>query len=1110
MGVKEDVASSDDAAISPRRATTTDLAGVKPPSGDISAPPSAPASTAEAAEECSEEETSVALSPEPEGAQDEGFLGALEAAARTPRMLFAATLVPLAVVVALSLAQVGRFGAQTADIVRPEPQVNFARLAGRLASALAHEAQVQLMLLPGSSPTFITQQHLGEAQERTSKSLLLVMHLHGEHAGEVAVPGAPSVRDIITPEGLAAQRAAIAAGTVTPVRVLEWFGAAVDALAVVALGAHRRSASNLFPLRRALGHAVLQQSLAAAQREQTLGRLAVELAAAGEVQEGRGREASLAWWHAGGASRVAPAGPTAARAARGALNELAAAITAAEVLTAAETFEAVQAGIGRAAAQRSVLRGFFPSRLARDMLGAPQRRDLLRSWWGNSSAVTNDFASIQGKAQGLLTGSLLDERKSSASLVGTWVAMLCFLLVVFVLCFLVLWNLARDTREEALVSADFEDNEATLQMIRDYCNHIAVWLLDDIRPDVPKEEQGQMELRLRRTVNALYHLRPFVPPWVFASVPAQDIKEAAQYVEKPKYKQPSIDITAEMQQGAPDGDAPRGGSNTVVKRVSVVAPPTTAAVARAPSAAAPAPAPARDPAAPDAAAGDAAEHAKQTEFVLAPKETSEGSDADSDASLSPQGRLARRNSKFFQEEEEEDCLQEEVPTTEEDLAKISADMNWLPRTLNLKQGLERQDQLSIVLVTLANMNSRETHSATRDAPYRDPWALAHGMNQFLQLVSDIAEAHEGCIVKIEPEAIYVGFNLTWQMKRPARCARNACSFATALAVNYQEAVEHLRAIESSPGEGEIRVGGKVEMKAADGTWRSGTVSSLRPLKVVEEGSTEAKRYEEVHAVQPMCCMEQCVGSPEVGAPMMVVVSGDLYAGPINTGTFRSFDFFGPRVRRMLRLRQLGSELAIRVVVDARTREYVSRTPLQDGDLVMLVESADRLQQVCQASSSCEWNQDMADAAGHVVQVQAVHPDGSAEVELQDGSSVRLPLQAMRQALAIHAVGMLHEDGLSWDSHNYEIFCELMAQELTREKREQQAVLDHVFQCIRQRRFKPAERSLQMYIDAYESVEVVDSQGAAGRQGEKRRKANLTPLTARLKEDLKAMTRARTV
>eukprot|EP00756_Hemistasia_phaeocysticola_P019405 Hpha_TRINITY_DN15656_c3_g2::TRINITY_DN15656_c3_g2_i1::g.97494::m.97494 len=724
-------------------------------------------------------------------------------------------------------------------------------------------------------------------------------------------------------------------------------------------------------------------------------------------------------------------------------------------------------------------------------------------------------------------------------------------------------SFVRDAKEEEKIQVDFVDDDATLSMVRIYCDRMSVWLLEDI-PRRAEKAMGQMELNMCQAVNALRPLRPFVPPWVFVNRPPRDLTEGAKYVEKPKYKQPSIDLTAEMAKAAEAAkNAAERGEPPPQPEGHAAALASLMAAAAAKEREAATPSEQMSPNHADEVKREGTNQTSGSDKLLVPRQESspkltpkEEDAADKEKADKEKAEKEKADKEREEREKEEKRKKfvekdQETPTEtdsqprsrkvtmqdahlvedtgfcadDDDVTSIPQmdtnppvdpetgdqdikDMNGLQRTLNLSRGLHLRNDVSLVEISLRSMHSPRNHqNAPRGANYRSPETMARAMNHFLLLVADIAEKHSGAIARVSPSAVHVGFNLTWHMGCPRLCAKAACSFALELTREYDARVKALRIEEAADSAPPLEVGSKVEMRVRNGPWLEGEVTQLKPLRILADGESEPKPYPEVRPALTMCSLEQGIGSPEKGRPTIAIVTGNMFAGIVSTGTFRTFEFVGPHVTQLMKLRCLNEECGIRVLVDSWTRAMYLRAPLVQGDMMDLVGPSDRLERLCQeADKGLGWNDAMARSAGTRREVLAVNSDGTAEIQLDD-TSARFPIAAVRHALPVHQVGILHNDNEPWDTRHCEVYSELVCGDVTEYQREQQRALDMVFTALRAKRYKTADRALQQYVDEYETEVIEDPEHGA--QGERKTRVNISNSTHRLRDSLTHLVEAST-
>eukprot|EP01065_Artemidia_motanka_P013905 TRINITY_DN17862_c0_g1_i1.p1 TRINITY_DN17862_c0_g1~~TRINITY_DN17862_c0_g1_i1.p1 ORF type:complete len:1056 (+),score=265.68 TRINITY_DN17862_c0_g1_i1:62-3229(+) len=1023
-------------------------------------------------EESSQEEKVETASSEREVVPDTGFRTKAAFAYRSTRVLCACSVCPLLVLAALVTTGVLRAGSTYNSVVDRNRCVHFARVVSNLSNELAAEG-----LLTVSERTELSHEPASLRTTRAAVDKLLHRVLRFDGGQECIAAGVSAPADILSAADLATARESM--NTSAPSDIVKWYGDRVDRFAMTTVGALRHSLANVRPQRRTVGLVGVLHTRAAGMDTMLGVDVAVSLAARGAQLKdtGRGEVGAEPKW-AQSSPSTGPATSLHEAAVRSVMSgreELEEGMRVVDVLLP-ERAASIREGFTASAGLRGQLDSMFQLSAAADVLpGAEQRRRLALDWLSNASRCNTDLDSMRTRLSSQLTDSAVDYDRHMSKKVGAAVLTLLLICVFVVLDVFMLWHFRKEAQEEVEIEVDFRSEPETLAMIKQYCNCMGAWLLEDIVPcpvtEAPRQV-GQMELRLRLAVNALRHLRPFVPPWVFRNRAPLDMMEAAKYVEKPKYKQPSIDLTAEIARMA-EAKAREGAEEK----------------AAAPPAAAPPP---------------------PTHLAAATAAASGGGHSPRTPRLRLRAALARDDSADDDADSMVNCPQI-VPDEEFDHEKNSADMNGLPRSLNLEHGLALHDDVSLVVISLKNMNSRENHSIGPDAVYRDPEAMAHSMNTFLKLVSEVAESYEGVICRITSESVFVGFNMTWTMEQPLLCAKNACVFAVDLIREYERAVVRCRSEEEGMHDQPLTVGTRVEMRArGTSTWRTGVVTQVSPVKVQDDEGGNPETYPFVRAAKPMCSLEQSIGSPETGWPMICIVTGNMFTGVVNTGTFRTFEFVGPQVQQLMKLQHLGEEYGIRVLVDSWTRELLLQAPVRVGDIVQVIGPAEKVEMMCRGSDKgLGWNEDMAKAAGAHCEVLATHTDDTIELQL-DGTSARFPLRAVRHGLPVHQAGILHDEADPWDTRHVEIFSELLTSEPTPEMVAQQNSLDAVFACLRGRRYKAAERALTMYVNTFEVVECdVKQHTLSVSQSPQERpvKVNMTTMSAQLKDAIENLASA---
>lgn len=1115
------------------------------------------------------------------------FLEVAQFGYRDSRCLALCTLIPLFLFGCLMLTAAIHSGIRLDSVASKDHCAAYTRVIARLADSLAEEARLRTLL--GANFEGMEGQNLtlSLAVQQSFVDRRLRQALQYANADSCKLDAYDSVESVITEEGLANFRAQPA----TVPAIFSWYRTVTLGIARAAFVSYRKSLSNFRSQRHHVSTASLQLANSAIQSETVVGKALIDLLKTGSNLRQDGSK-KLEWHLNQGQHETDDIDPKVVlmlKSMASATRE--AGLDIADILMGKSTgFGVAKAIYSRGSEGRTFLldEGFTPVPV-REVLSADQRQAWMSAWVRNASRVNHDLDTISVRLVDDLSDSLLDADRSSRQKAGTDICIFLLVAVFIAIIFFLLRSFVRDTREEEKIQVDFEDDEATLAMLRMYCSRMGVWLLEDIPRSSSTDrfgQMGQMELNMCQAVNALRPLRPFVPPWVFVNRPPRDSTEGAKYVEKPKYKQPSIDLTAEMAKVA----VARGSADRTVtadahasalasfmdkqsqrekeQDVQDVAPMLPPSSSESPAAT---PIDTDVSQSTDVDKKEAmikelgekkrkemedkqrqrdrekarAQRARARTEAGSPKDLLDGGDTGGSQNVP----LGSRRVTVTQSTGENMPMDEGPPfdadsetgsipqvdntpppdpeTVEQDLK----DMSGLQRTLNLSSGLHLRNDVSLVEISLRNMHSTKNHQkAPPGANYRSPAVMAKAMNTFLMLVAEVAERHQGAIARISPAAVHVGFNLTWYMDTPALCAKAACSFTLELVNEYDNLVKALRVEEADDVVPPLEVGSKVEMRVRGGPWLEGEVTQLKPLRVRADGEQEAKPYAEVRPASTMCSLEQGIGSPEKGGPTIAIVTGNMFAGIVNTGTFRTFEFVGPHVTQLMKLRCINDECGIRVLVDSWTRAMYLRAPLMKGDTVVIVHPAERLQRLCQeADKGLGWNDAMARGAGTRRVVLAVNSDGTVEVELDD-TSARFPASALRHSLFVHQVGILHNDSDPWDTRHCEIYSEIVCNDVSEKERDQQHALDQVFAAVRTRRYRQADRLLQNYIDDYETEEIDDpleqSRGPGGQgpqeqqqqqqqpegitsRGDKKTRVNISNSTHRLKEAVTHLVEAAT-
>eukprot|EP01062_Namystynia_karyoxenos_P077226 TRINITY_DN772_c0_g2_i1.p1 TRINITY_DN772_c0_g2~~TRINITY_DN772_c0_g2_i1.p1 ORF type:complete len:1184 (+),score=346.40 TRINITY_DN772_c0_g2_i1:83-3553(+) len=1003
---------------------------------------------------------------------------------RSWKVLGSLAIVPIAVVIVLVAAVISLQAGRSERRDGPDRCIQYVNLLGQLSNAVAEECLLTVTLArrQGGLPHLLPAP-LSTARRRTNTSLHSALHYDSEHSASVQLAPLPRLSAVLSLADLAQWRLDSAAGAGANA-ALGWCGDRVETVSDIMFGALRRSAGNAEPLRGAVGGAMLLAAISAAQQRQLSTQTAVGPVAAGASDAGP--TASWVAWAtgapaAGRGSEVSPELPVLVQ---NALQTLDASWQKASVMLPEREAEPVRQAVtslGRGALD------WFAVRTAASLLpDQSHRQRWARSLAANGTLVNTNWDRMRGRVAAHLIGRMRDDTEEKMRATTSVVLVFLMIFGFLWLLSLVLWHYVTDGVEEKQVQKDFIDVDATLGMLRTYTSNIAVWLLDDI-PSAARQagvECGQMELHLMRSVGALRILRPFVPQWVFRKTLPEDMTEGVNYVEAPKYKQPA-DLEAQ-------NDAIATGATEVASPLGSEGSPVPASLT--------------------AAAPAAAEGGGEPGSRLPESRRQSSSTRLTDSAPAHKGGLRRGSTKgqealqrapsfvrgdgkangqvadpedFMDTDEDEPAaestgraLSAVCAETEKERADAmrrtsmmsqnqTAEIDWCDRRRALRLTAGFQGIAKLENVALLSISLRQLHSSGRLCIRESP-AVAETLNSFLSDVAKLCEVHRATIVKFSPEAILVGFNMTWDIANGAeQHARIACKYANDLFNMYDERVAAMRDEERAfTAPPPITRGSRVEVREKSGKWMPATAVGTQPVTCIVDGGAEAKKWYETRPVV-RCLLEQVVGSKDEGYPRIAAVCGPMHAGTVSTGTVRGFECLGPRMTRLRHISLLCEEFGVRCLVDGTTRERVLRAPILCGDSVELVEPAAKLEQLCRSAPGCEWTEALEKAAGMQFEVQAVPQEGEVEV-LVEGEAVRIPVVACRHTVGVHQCAMVEDQG-----GGYEVISRLLSdrEPVSARDKERQKKLDGVFRAARVRRYKLALKALDDYVQMYELDEV---------------------------------------
>eukprot|EP00756_Hemistasia_phaeocysticola_P064005 Hpha_TRINITY_DN7463_c0_g1::TRINITY_DN7463_c0_g1_i1::g.95890::m.95890 len=398
--------------------------------------------------------------------------------------------------------------------------------------------------------------------------------------------------------------------------------------------------------------------------------------------------------------------------------------------------------------------------------------------------------------------------------------------------------------------------------------------------------------------------------------------------------------------------------------------------------------------------------------------------------------------------------------------------DYLPRELNLARGFRQCTDVSLVYVSM-----RHVHKVCGDVPSE---RVQDAVNELLWVIADLCTQYQGTMIKASPGGYFVGFNLSWELSIPGRHALAATRFAKDLHLRYREMVEMQRDVLRGGGSPDGSVPSPARMRFSKGDevevrdkpraetqeeWFKGIVHSVGPLKVLVAGG-EPRKWDEVrHKTRP-CAMEQVIGDPDQGFPHISIVTGEMHAGVVNTGTFRTYECLGAKVTRMVQMESLAHEFGVAVMMDSVTKDKMLRAPILPGDMVEVMEPAERVKTSClQSKAGLGWNEAMEAACGTRCEVLGVNPDQTVELQLT-GTTARFPAMVLKHIHTVKLLTILCQGEFQSPEVVVELACE--NGEPSAEEKEKQKKLDAVFRAFKVRRYKLSERLLMDYVNTWES------------------------------------------